>query len=192
MIGMLRGVVAYKDVGRVILDVQGVGYNVLVTTTTNSRLATNDQATLFIHTHVREDILELYGFPEPQDLKLFELLIGVSGIGCKTALGVFSNGTRSEIINAILTNNVSFFHGVPRLGQKNAQKIIIELKGKFGDTGGEIDLGADGSSETTEVMDALTAFGFSAKEAAGALRSLNGQGASTEEKIRLALKYLGK
>jgi holliday junction DNA helicase RuvA len=191
MIGLLRGRVVVKDIQSVILDVQGVGYKVLLSNKTLSQLTTGDETVVFIHTHVREDLLELYGFPDQQDLKLFELLIGVSGVGCKSALGIFSIGNRGEVVNAIINNNVAFFMAVPRLGKKNAQKIIIELKSKLGDKS-DIDLGSETSDESIEVIEALKAFGFTNKEAATALQSLNGEGDTTEDKIRKALKYLGK
>jgi Holliday junction DNA helicase RuvA len=145
---------------------------------------------LFTHTYVREDLLELYGFTQPQDLKLFQYLISVSGVGCKTALTVFSVGSRKEIIHAIVSNDVSFFTSVPRLGKKNAQKIIIELKNKLG---GETDLDlADEGSDADEVVLALKSFGYTQSEARAALKSLNGKGETAGEKVRLALKQLGK
>lgn len=124
MIGSLNGIIDYQEASSIIIDVNGVGYKVLVPV--SMPLSLGDKVKLFIHTHVREDLLELYGFKEVQDLKLFEYLISVSGVGCKTALGVFSVGSRAEIIKAIIGNDVGFFTAVPRLGKKNAQKIIIE------------------------------------------------------------------
>ena len=188
MIGLLNGTVAYREEQHILVDVNGVGYKVLVPVTVSA--AIGQPVKLFTHTHVREDVLELYGFIQPQDLKLFEYLISVSGVGCKTALGVFSVGSRQEIINAIAINDVGFFTSVPRLGKKNAQKIIIELKNKLAD-GGDFDFASDGQGQD-EVLAALKAFGFSTSEARNALKGLSGQGETVEEKIRLALKYLGK
>ena len=120
---------------------------------------------------------------------MFEYLISVSGVGCKTALTVFSVGTRREIIEAITSNNVTFFTAVPRLGKKNAQKIIIELKNKLG---GEGDLDLSQAGESDEVIAALVSFGFTPLEARTAIKKLNGAGESTAEKVKLALKQLGK
>ena len=133
--------------------------------------------------------MELYGFIDPADLKVFEYLISVSGVGCKTALTVFSVGTRREIIEAITSNNVTFFTAVPRLGKKKAQKIIIELKNKLG---GEGDLDLSQAGESDEVIAALVSFGFTPLEARTAIKKLNGAGESTAEKVKLALKQLGK
>jgi Holliday junction DNA helicase RuvA len=191
MIGMLKGTIEYREDPYVIVDVNGVGYKVLVPITVLAKInALGESIKLYTHTHVREDVLELYGFSEPSDLKLFEYLISVSGVGCRTASGVFSVGSRSEIIQAIVGNDVAFFTSVPRLGKKNAQKIIIDLKNKIG--GGEdLDLSED-SAGNNEIVSALKTFGFSTSESQEAIRALNGKGETVEEKIRLALKYLGK
>ena len=189
MIGSLQGTVDYRDASYLIVNVGGVGYKVIVGT--NIITPIGDQIKLFIHTHVREDLLELYGFTDPADLKLFEYLIGVSGVGCKTAQGIFSVGSRKEIIGAITSNDVAFFTSVPRLGKKNAQKIIIELKNKLGGQG-DLDLAASDNREDNEVTAALASFGFTPAEARSALKSLQGKGETVEERVKLALKYLGK
>ncbi len=191
MIGTLKGTVEYREDPYIIVDVHGVGYKVLVPITVLAKInALGEAIKLYTHTHVREDVLELYGFSDPSDLKLFEYLISVSGVGCRTASGIFSVGDRSQIINAIIGNDVAFFTSVPRLGKKNAQKIIIELKNKIGG-GTDLDLSED-SSSSTEIVAALKTFGFSTSESQGAIRALEGKGETVEEKIRLALKYLGK
>ena len=192
MIGTLTGVITYRDDPNLIVDVHGVGYKVLVPTTVLAKLnGVGEEIKLFTHTHVREDLLELYGFTDPSDLRLFEYLISVSGVGCKTALGIYAVGSRSAIVQAISEGNVSFFTSVPRLGKKNGQKIIIELKNKLG-AGGDLDLSESGGSEQSELIVALKAFGFSASESQEAIQALNGKGETVEEKVRLALKYLGK
>lgn len=191
MIGLLTGTVVYKTESSLILDVLSVGYKVLVP---QPLLAATPLQTenikLFIYTHVREEALDLYGFKTAEDLRIFEYLISVSGVGPKSALGVFSIGSRSEIITAIAKGDVDFFTSVPRLGKKNAQKIIIELKSKIGSTE-DLDL-SGGEEGTDDVIDALQAFGFTPKEARRALRSVDGQATTPEEQIKLALKYLGK
>lgn len=190
MIGYLNGNVLHIDVSSILLDVSGVGYKVILPPPVLSKLSKDQKLAVFIHTHVREDVLELYGFEEIADLKLFELFIGVSGIGCKTASNIFSLGNRSEITNAIYRGDVAFFSGVPRLGRKNAQKIIIDLKGKLGGDG-EVDLGIQ-TPDQMEVVEALKVFGFTQKEAQMAYKEVSTDGMSLDQKIRLALKYLGK
>ncbi len=191
MIGTLKGIIEYREDPALIVDVHGVGYRVFVPTSVLSQVnGTGSEIKLFTHTHVREDLLELYGFTDPSDLKLFEYLIGVSGVGCRTALGIFSVGSKSAIIQAISKGDVAFFTSVPRLGKKNGQKIIIELKNKIGATG-DLDLSSSADGDP-ELLAALKTFGFSASEAQDAIQALNGKGETVEEKVRLALKYLGK
>lgn len=191
MIGLLIGKIALRSDPYIILNVNNVGYKIYIGSSVLSLLTSNnEEITIFTHTHVREDLLELYGFLDPLDLKLFEYLIDVSGIGCKTAMGIFSIGKRNEIINAIANADVGFFTNVPRLGKKNAQKIIIELKSKLGGVT-DIDLSGSDSGNST-VMAALKQFGYSVSEANAALKALSGKKLAEDEMIRQALKYLGK
>lgn len=191
MISLLNGVIDSRIDPYIILDVHGVGYKVYASHSVLSRASIGEVLKVYTYTYVREDILELYGFLNAEDLRLFELLISVSGIGPKTAIGVFSIGSKSDIMKAILNGDVSFFTAVPRLGRKNAQKLIIELKGKLG-SAKDFDLNEEGSLEADEVVAALKGFGFSSGEAYAALRSIDKEGLSTGEKVRLALKNLGK
>lgn len=189
MIGMLTGTIAFRGDTYLLVDVQGVGYKVTVPAGLSTGIQNDGQVSFHIHTHVREDALELYGFLEHDDLRLFEQLISVSGIGCRTALGIFSVGTHDEIIDAIVKNDVQFLTAVPRLGKKNAQKIIIELKAKVGGDG-DFDFGRIEGGR--EIIDVLKSFGYTNKEAFDAIRGVKGEGNTMEEKIKLALKYLGK
>lgn len=190
MIGFLEGEVVIRDAPYLVLSVGGVGYRVNVSKDVFAKSASNSQKLkLFTYTHVRDDAIELFGFENPQDLKLFKHLITVSGIGPKTAMNIFSIGNRGSIVKAISKGDVSFFSLVPRLGKKNAQKIIIELKNKFGSLE-DLDLTED--TESSEVIIALKSFGFTQREANEAVGAIGNKGETTEEKIRLALKYLGK
>ena len=191
MIGFLSGEVVARDDPHIVIDVSGVGYKVIVSNGVLSSIGKNTKVKLFVYTHVREDAISLFGFLDSLDLKLFENLISVSGIGPKTAMNIFSIGTRDMISQAIITSDVSFFSGVPRLGKKNAQKIIIELKSKLGSIE-DLDLSKIDNKENSEVIAALKSFGFTSREALEALKNIKGEGKSTEEKIRLALKELGK
>lgn len=191
MIGFLNGQVELLLRPFVVVNVSGVGYKVLVSDSVYSQLKMGEDIKLFIHTFVREDEISLFGFLEADDLQLFENLISVSGVGPRTALNIFSFGKRSDIQNAITTGDVSFFTSVPRLGTKNAQKIIIELKNKMGGLQ-EIDLTGKDFAQNAEVVEALKSFGFSSNETKKALREIKDPNLTTEDKIRFALKYLGK
>lgn len=187
MIGYLKGNLLSRHDPYILITVNNVGYKVCAASDVLRTIHIGDTVALFIHTHVREDMLELYGFLDEESLVLFELLLSVSGIGPKTAIGVFGLGKREHILHAIQTANVAFFTGVPRLGKKNAQKIIIELKGKLGAIE-DLDL----AEADTDAVGALVQFGFSHEEARRALAMVTDSNAPVEEKIKRALKYLGK
>mgnify|MGYP001591694845 CR=1 FL=1 len=190
MISYLSGTIKYKSINYLVILTNGVGYKVFVQAELMAETKLDDSLALFIHTHVKEDALDLYGFASAEDLTMFELLLGVSGIGPKTALSIFSNGKLPKIKEAIVVGDVSFFTAVRRLGTKNAQKIIIELRPKLGSLGA-LDL-TEQTGETKEIIDALKTFGFSVNEAKEALKSLKDMEGTTSDKIRAALKFLGK
>lgn len=191
MISYLTGTIFTKGLNYLILMTSGgVGYKIVVPADIFVNTGINTPTSLYIHTHVKEDALDLYGFNNPDDLALFELLLGVSGIGPKTAIGVFGNGKNTKIKEAIVKGDVDFFTTVPRLGRKNAQKIIIDLRPKLGKLG-DIDLTSE-NPENKEIIGALKTFGFNPAEANEALKSIKDIEADTSTKIRMALKYFGK
>ena len=187
MIGYLKGILLSRHDPFVLIVVSGVGYKVHGAQDVLNAFHVQQTIEVYIHTHVREDAFELYGFLDEGSLGLFEQLISVSGIGPKTAIGIFTLGKKEEILQAIRKADVDFFTGVPRLGKKNAQKLIIELKNKLGAVE-ELDLG-EGESD---IITALTQFGFSSEEARKAVRQIGDAGKTPEEKIKLALKQLGR
>jgi holliday junction DNA helicase RuvA len=190
MIGKLTGTVTQTHQNPLILDVHDVGYLVHVTDKFASELTPQQPLTLYIHTHIREDAFDLYGFPTQQELALFQLLLTVSGIGPKTALTVVGRGA-TAVERAVKQSDVDFFTTVPRLGKKNAQKIIIELKNKLGGLI-ELNLKEDTDGETKQIKEALIAMGFGKHEVSEVLVKLDEGGETLEAKIRLALKLLGK
>ena len=183
MIARLTGKPERLTPDSIIIDINGVGYKVFVCTNTTL----TEPLTLFIHTHVREDTLDLYGFLTKEELQLFKLVINISGIGPRTGMLLLNQGV-SAITNAVTRADVDFFTSIPRLGKKNAQKIIIELKPKLGDLTA-LDLAGE-SSETKDAVNALVSLGFKSREAREALRQA--EGGDLDEKIKAALKYLGK
>lgn len=189
MIASLTGCPRAFILNSIILDVKGVGYKVYLPSDLIPQSLTKFEITLFIHTHVRDDTFDLYGFESIESLQLFELIISVSGIGPKIALGLMSKGVRA-ITNAVISADVDFFTSIPRLGKKNAQKIIIELKPKLGSLE-DLDLTGE-SQESMEIIEALTSLGFSKKEIKKALNKLNGSAMDIEDKIKQTIKFLGK
>jgi holliday junction DNA helicase RuvA len=132
MIAVLRGTLIEKTPSRLILDVNGVGYDVLVPLSTFYGLgATGTAAVLRIHTHVREDVIALYGFVTKLEQDLFERLIAISGIGPKLALAVLSGIEPAELIRAIRTQDVARLTSIPGVGKKTAERIGLELKDRL-------------------------------------------------------------
>lgn len=191
MISHLFGTVLVRDDPFLIIDVSGVGYKVFASREVLSKTEEKAKIEVFVYTQVREDVLDLYGFMRFEDLKLFEQLLSVAGIGPKMAIAIFAKGTSKEIQQAIVKKDVSFFTGIPRLGKKNAQKIILDLSSKLGVTA-DIIMFDKFLEENNQVLSALRSFGFSEKEAFPAIRSIKKDGLSTEEQVRQALRYLGK
>jgi Holliday junction DNA helicase RuvA len=183
MIGFLKGEVKSTTADSILLLVNNVGYKVHVTKLFNI----GSQIELYIHTHVREDNLSLYGFANSSDLQMFEWLLDVSGIGPKTALLCLSQGS-AQISKAIAQADVSFFTQIPRLGKKNAQKIIIELKNRLG---GITDLNLSEDESANEVILALQSMGYTQSEAQKAINAV-GSAESIEATIRKVLKHYGR
>jgi Holliday junction DNA helicase RuvA len=132
MIAYLRGTILDKQPNLIIVDVQGVGYEVHVPLSTYYEVGeTGTDVALRIHTHVREDALHLYGFLTPLEQQLFERLIGISGIGPKLAVAVLSGIEPGELVRAVQRNDVARLTGIPGIGRKTAERIVLELKDRL-------------------------------------------------------------
>lgn len=190
MIGLLTGKVYRNHKNPIILWVNGVGYSVYVPEQLRTKITKNQDVTLFIHTHVSDDAIALFGFSTEDELTIFDLLLSVSGIGPRTALAILDRGAQGTE-KAIMESDVDFFTAIPRLGKKNAQKIIIELKSKLGSIR-DLDLKGEVDSETKELQEALLSMGFVKKEILEAIKKLDDSDKSVEQKLRHALKILGK
>jgi Holliday junction DNA helicase RuvA subunit len=188
MIGSLIGPVESTGTNPVTVFAGDVGYSVSVPPGYLPTAATTERRRFFVHTTVKDDAIELYGFATPEELKLFELLIGVSGIGPKTALFVVDRGVET-VLAAVRNSDVEAFTGIPRLGLKNAQKIIIELAAKVGVFDANAVL--TGGLERDEVTEALTAMGFTRKEIDRVMQKGDRSKPVTDQ-IKEALKFLGK
>lgn len=184
MIALLTGKPIHIN-NRLIIDVNGVGYLVAVTNSTAQKLANQSTVTIYTYTHVREESLELYGFFSPGDQELFELLLSVNGVGPKTALAISEAGA-NRISTAVQEADVAFFTSVPRVGKKQAQKIIIELKGKLGSIQ-ELELGSL-PPEKQDVQDALLALGFEEQQILRLMKSVPAN-MSTAEAVTWALQH---
>ena len=198
MIGLLRGKVALRSAeGEVIIDVGGVGYRVAVTPATAAALmvgGTSNEATLFIHTHVREDAIVLYGFVHDDERRCFEVLLGSHGVGPSLALAIMAVLSPASLSTAVLEDDLDMLCTVPGVGRKTAARLVIELKSRLDlpDLSLEIP-GSSGSGTSrtsrSEARAALAELGYAADEIRGALDGLRDD-VGVEEMLRLALREL--
>ena len=176
MIARLRG----RAGSGLIVDVNGVGY--LVNATPSVHRLGDGEVTIEVHTVVREDALQLYGFATADERELFELLLGVNGVGPKVALAIVSGSTPAELRRAIARDDVKRFQAIPGIGLKTAQRVVLELKAKL--VG--LDIGDPDHGELT-ARDALVELGWSLIDAEHALANVD-EGLSIEEQVRHALR----
>jgi Holliday junction DNA helicase RuvA len=191
MIGKLTGTLGDKNPPQVLVDCNGVGYEVDVPMSTFYNLpGVGEKVSLLTHFVVREDAQILYGFASSGEREAFRQLIKISGVGPRTALAVLSGMSVADIAQAVTTQDAARLVKVPGIGKKTAERLLLELKGKIG-----ADIGAAGAVATTDaqtdILQALIALGYSDKEAAAALKSLP-KDIGVSEGIKQALKALTK
>ncbi|MDQ3089834.1 MAG: Holliday junction branch migration protein RuvA [bacterium] len=187
MIGTLSGTVRHKDLHTIIVDVGGVGYKVFSTADTTLDAVTGESVYLWTYLAVRENALDLYGFLDKETLDLFELLITISGIGPKTALGILNVATPAMLRQAVATEDISHLTKVSGIGKKNAEKIVIELRDKLKTTSEDMVRGKAGEGD---VLEALISLGYSERDARDAVKRLPKDLEGTSARIKEALKYL--
>lgn len=190
MIGRLKGSVAEKGPEGVLLDVGGIGYEVLCPLTVIDRLPRRGQeTTLTIHTHVREDQITLFGFTDRDERALFRQLIGVSGIGPKIALACLSGMDASALSTSIASEDVKRLTTIPGLGKRTAERLIVELKDKVG---GTVTTAKPGGQMLNDLESALRNLGFKTKDVDRLMTELapEAEALSFEELLREALKRM--
>jgi Holliday junction DNA helicase RuvA len=180
MISRLRGTVAARTPAGLVLDVGGVGYLVAATPRVVGRVG--DEAAVETYLHVREDALQLFGFASAEERELFELLLGVSGIGPKVALAIVSGSPPAELRRAIARDDLARFEAIPGIGRKTAQRVVMELKDKLGDPAVALTGGG-----ALMARDALVELGWSVIDADRALADVD-DSLPVEEQVRVALK----
>jgi Holliday junction DNA helicase RuvA len=193
MIGRLTGRLAVRATDHVLLDVGGVGYLVHIPLSTFYELPeTENPASLWIHTHVREDTLALYGFLSERERSLFQLLLSVAGIGPKVALTVLSGIPPSELVEALRKQDVRRLVAIPGVGKKTAERMVLELAQKVEKLGGEPAPGAPAAVAADDVTSALVNLGYRRSEAERAVETIARIGAPKEfgEYLKEALKRL--
>jgi len=197
MIARLHGTLLVKTPGEVVVDVGGVGYRVFVSLATFTTLpGVGSEVTLDVHTHVRDDALQLYGFASPREKRVFELMIGVAGIGPKLATNVLSGIPADEMVEALIEGNVARLVAIPGVGRKLAERLTVELReraallrnGRNGAAAAEAE-DRSPSGVLREATSALVNLGYKVVEAERAVKSAAGRaGGRLEDVIRLALQ----
>lgn len=189
MIAKIKGNVEYLRDSYVVVDVNGVGYKVFITMHTFGVIAGRKEIELYTHTYVREDTLALYGFLEIDELEMFELLISISGIGPKAALGILTIANPDTVRMAVLNEDPSILTRVSGVGKKIAERVILELRNKITEIPErqKAQISADSDS-----LEALVAMGYSISDARETLKLIPSEIKDVAERVKLALKNLGK
>lgn len=200
MIGFIRGILAEKGAGYILVDVNGVGYEIAVPANSGAYMKTEGQEVM-VHTTmmVREDDVSLYGFTRRGELDAFKKLITVNGVGAKAGISILSAFTLEQLQQAIVFEDVKALTKANGIGKKTAERIVLELKDKFSaegtaDQDASVDMAGSASAGSgdgrSEAVAALTALGYSRGEATGALAQIKEKDLTAEEYIKLALKHL--
>lgn len=194
MISYVKGKLAHKDPAYVVIDVNGIGYNIGISLNTFSAIGSNESVKLHTYFHVKEDIQALYGFYEENEREVFKALISISGIGPKSALIVLSTLDPEELKQAILMEDAKTIQSVKGIGAKTAQRVVLELKDKVGklDAQGSLNISPNTYNTTKdEALSALTTLGIaksSAEKAVDKFLKQSGGDATVEEIIKAVLK----
>lgn len=189
MISLLQGAIYDIQGSTATVLVGGVGYQVLLSSLAAGQILPSEEATFYIHTHVREEALQLFGFLHREELEMFELLISISGIGPKVGLSILAIADPKTIRTAIVNRDPSILTSVSGVGKKTAERVIIELQNKV--TAADI-YDTDVAIADREAIEALTALGYSLSQAREALQTVSKDTTDISTRIRLALKALGK
>ncbi len=200
MFSYIKGSLEVKTTGYVVIDINGLGYKIFMSDTAINKLGEIGQ-TVKVHTYVkvREDDISIYGFNTNEELRMFELLLSVSGIGAKSAITILSNISPSSFALAVITNNVGEIKKLPGIGPKTAQRIILELKDKLKteesideDATLELKCAIKDDNKVQEAIAALQVLGYSQREIENAIKNVDKDSLSVEDIIRKALIYLSK
>lgn len=190
MISFLRGRIINKSLNYAIVETRDIGYQVFAAETLLSDLKVGAETELYTHHQVKEDASNLYGFKSLEDLELFELLLTVSGVGPKSALGVLSIASAADIKEAIVRDDANLLTKVSGIGKKTAERLVLELKTKIMRSGGSsITLNSAVASGSDEI-DALMSLGYSLSEARAALNSVDQELTDSGERVKAALRKM--
>ncbi|MBR3083947.1 MAG: Holliday junction branch migration protein RuvA [Oscillospiraceae bacterium] len=182
-----------------VLDCGGVGFQLNTSANTLSRLKKGERARLYTYVHIREDVFEIYGFSGLNEKRLFEQLLGVSGVGPRAALSILSTGSPEALVLAIVSGDEKALTAAAGVGKKIAQRVILELKDKMAReterisfSGAPVPVPASGGGKRRDAAAALAVLGYSSAEIAGALKDIDLEAMSLEDAIKAALKQMMK
>ena len=198
MYAYIKGTLEVKSTNYVVVENNGIGYKIFMSAKSIGTIGEiGSKVKVHIHYHVREDNISLYGFNTEEELRMFEILINVSGIGTKSAIAMLSDISPAGFALAVINNNVSRLTKIPGVGNKTAQRLILELKDKL--KAESINSEEDETEESINANDidsdaftALQVLGYSKREIDLAFSKINIKGLETEEIIKSALKFLGR
>ena len=191
MIAKIEGQISYVGDRFLIVDVSGVGYKLFVTNEAISLSKVEESIKLWVHTAVRENSIDLYGFLDIEELSFFELLLDVSGIGPKSALSTLSVAPVSTLRKAIASGDTTYLNKVSGIGRKTAEKIIIELKDKLKEYEGDIAT-SQVLQEERDILEALRTLGYSQDEAREAIKRIPADMTEMNNRLKEALKIIGR
>ena len=190
MISFLRGRILNKGLNYAIIETHDLGYQVFAGETLLDTLKIGTEVELYTHHQIKEDASDLYGFKSLDDLELFELLLTVSGVGPKSALGVLNIATAGDIKDAIIRGDANLLTKVSGIGKKTAERLVLELKTKIMRVGGSsVTLNSAAASGSDEI-DALMSLGYSLAEARAALNLIDSDLKDSGERVKAALKKM--
>lgn len=196
MYAYIKGTLEEKAKDSIVIEVSGIGYRIYISEQTMAKLGElGENVKVYTHYHVREDNISLYGFLTNEELKMFELLLQVSGIGAKTAIAMLSNITPSQFAIAIISNDLKTLTKIPGIGNKSAQRMVLELKDKLKTEEAishEENIEVDNDENIQEAAQALQILGYSKTEINKIFDKVNLKGLTTEEIIKVSLKHLAR
>jgi len=190
MISFLRGRIINKGLNYAMIEVANIGYQVFCGETLLNDLRLDSEAEIYTHHHIREEANDLYGFKALEDLELFELLLTVSGVGPKSALGVLTIASASDIKEAIIRDDANLLTKVSGIGKKTAERLVLELKNKIIRSGGAMTTINSASLGGSDEIDALMSLGYSLSEARAALNLVDPTITDSGERVKAALKKM--
>ncbi len=192
MIGRISGVLLEKQPPQLLLDVQGIGYEIDVPMSTFYDLpAIGEQTTLFTHLVIREDVHLLFGFATETERQAFRQLVKISGVGARTALALLSGLSVSDLHHAVVTQDSARLVKVPGIGKKTAERLLLELRDKLKSDTINMDRTMAAPNNDSDILNALLSLGYNEREAGWAIKKINTE-SSVSDGIRQALQFLSK